>query len=387
MRITSVFLFSVLALLAVACNGAATATPTPTPAPPTPTATNTPTPTATPTATNTPTPTATPTATNTPTPTATPTPTPPPTLFNAVAVAEQSMVRLSRGSTRWSGVIIDASGLILTTSRNLGAAPVAEFTTVDGTTGQAWVVGRDDRNDVALLRITSPVRTYPALNLTTDTTIQIDEELATLAFSDAATGPLDKRNTRVVGVRQDLNSGVSYLQIQATVQAGAEGGVLIDSEAQIRGLRMTEAHMVNLGLGRAGEVFAMAAAALNQTFVSRLRAGYTEILPPDSSVSAGTDPGGPPPIPSTFFGSMTIGGASPSTAVRLYVQVSKAGLPDLWFSSEVKPEAGGEYLIAFGITASGYDGAMVSFWITAKKAEQTGTYSPSGFETLDLTFP
>ena len=301
--------------------------------------------------------------------------------------AEQSLVRLSRGATRWTGVIIDATGLILTTSRNLGAAPVTEFMTAGGIAGQAWVVGRDDRNDLALLRITSPVQTYTALSLATGTAIQIDEELATLAFSDSAVAPLDKQNTRVVGVRQDLNTGISYLQIQATAQAGAEGGVLIDREGRIRGLRMTETHMTNIGLGRAGEVYAMGASALSGTFLSRLMAGYTDVLPPETSVSSGTDPGGPPPIPCVFHGDLTVGGASPSTPVRLYVQISKAGLPDLWFSREVKPEAQGEYLIAVGITAPGYEGATATFWITAKRAVQTDTYTPGAQRMVNLTFP
>ena len=263
---------------------------------------------------------------------------------------------------------------------------MAEFVNVGGQSGQAWVIGRDDSRDVALLRIANPSQSYQALSLATDTTIQIDEELAVLSFPDAVALTVDKRTTRVVGVRQDLNTGFSYLQIQATPQAGAEGGVLIDSAARIRGLRMAETQMTKLGLGRASEVYAMAAAALSGTLVPQLQNGLTLILPPDSSITAGSNPGGPPPIPATYFGTVAISGEKPSTTVRLYIQVSKAGLPDLWFNNEVKPAAQGEYLIAVGITTPGYDGATIRFWAVAKQADQTAIYSPGSFQTINLTF-
>ena len=296
------------------------------------------------------------------------------------------MVRLSRGSTRWSGVIIDAGGLILTTGRNLGAAPVADFTTVGGATGQAWVIGRDDTKDVALLQVINPSQTYPALSLATRTTVQINEELASLAFTNAPIAALDKRNSRVVGVRQDLNTGVSYIQVQAVAQAGAEGGVVVDSQGRVRGLRMTETQMVRLGLGRAGEVYVMAAGPLSSIIVPQLQTGFTSILPSDT-VIVGNDPGSPPPIPATISGTVTVGGQKPATAIRLYAKVSKAGLPDLWFSREVRPEDDGAYAVAIGITVSGYVGATVQFWTNAQQAPQTALYTPGLFQSIDLVFP
>lgn len=297
------------------------------------------------------------------------------------------MVRLSRGTIQWTGVIIESTGVILTTSRNLGSAPVADYVGPGGETGQAWVIGRDDTYDVALLSISKTTKSYKSISLLADSTVQIDEELANLSFSDSPSLPLDKRNTRVVGVRQNLTNGESYLQIQVGVQPGAEGGIIIDNYARIRGLRMSQKQMAKLGFGTASEVYALASASLASSIVPKLQTGFTNILPQDPGISSGSDPGGPPPIPAIFSGTISIGGEIPTTTIRLYAKISKPELPDLWFSIEVEPNATGEYVIAVGITNSSYNRSTVSFWTAPDKALETTTYNPGTFPIINLTFP
>jgi hypothetical protein len=297
------------------------------------------------------------------------------------------MVRLSRGTIQWTGVIIESTGVILTTSRNLGSAPIADYVGPDGETGQAWVIGRDDAYDIALLGISKATKSYKSLSLSADSTVQIDEELANLSFSDSPSLPLDKRNTRVVGVRQNLKNGESYLQIQVGVQAGAEGGIIIDNYARIRGLRMSQTQMARLGFGAGSEVYALTSASLVSSVVPKLHTGFTNILPENQGLTSGSDPGGPPPIPAIFSGTLTIGGEIPAAPIRLYAKIDKAGLPDLWFSIEVEPNPAGEYVIAIGITNSSYNRSSVSFWTAPDKALETTTYNPGSFPIINLTFP
>ena len=296
------------------------------------------------------------------------------------------MVSISRGSTQWTGMMIASSGLILTTSRNLDSAPVADFLTAEGAVGQAWVIGRDDTIDVALLEVIDPDREYATIEVASVSPPQLDEGLAALFFL-ATTGTTPNiRNARVIGAVQDLSTGTRYVQIQAIPETGAEGGALIDTEGRLRGLRMTEAQMLKLGLGRAGEVWAMASDVLGGVIVPRLQAGVLEILPPDASATVGEDPGGPPPpVPAIYHGSVTIGGEVPSQSSRLYARVIKSSLPDLWFSQPL--DTTGEYIVPVGVTVTGYDNATIEFWTDAKRATQVAVYTPSLAVTLDLTFP
>ena len=146
----------VMGLVAACVN----AEPTSTPAPPTPTATPTPLP---------PTPlppTPTPTITPTPTPTPSPTPSPTPTLEQGIAIAEPAVVKLVAGTKTWTGLFVDSDkSRILTTSSSLGQSPLADFFTPSGSNGRAWVIGRDDDLDLALLEVISPGEVYSSFNL------------------------------------------------------------------------------------------------------------------------------------------------------------------------------------------------------------------------------
>ncbi len=295
------------------------------------------------------------------------------------------MVSISRGSTQWSGVMIESSGLILTTSVNLGPAPVADFLTAEGAVGQAWVIGRDDTVDVALLEVIDPDPGYATIEVASIPPPQLDQDLAALFFL-AATGTTPNiRNARVIGAVQDLSTGTRYVQIQAIPEVGAEGGALVDTDGRLRGLRMTEAQMLKLGFGRAGEVWAMASDVLGNVIVPRLQTGVLEILPPGSSGTGGEDPGAPPGIPAIYHGSVTTGGEVPSQSSRIYARVIKSSLPDLWFSQPL--DTTGQFLIPVGVTVPDYDNATVEFWTDAKRATQVAVYTPSLVVTLDLTFP
>lgn len=292
------------------------------------------------------------------------------------------MVRLTVSGRQWTGVMIDPKGLILTTARNLGPAPIASFATAGGQTGQAWVLGRDDGRDVALLEVIAPTGTYAAVAVSTASAPPVDLDMVMMQYGSSGT-TLDRRVARVVGVRQDLNTGIRYIQLQALVAAGAEGGALVDNAAGLRGIRMTEEQMTTLGLGRAGEVYVMANDALNNSVLPQLRSGVLIIIsrPPP----AGGEPGAPPAIPAIFSGTITLGGRPPLSETRLYARVTKAGLADIWFSAPLATT--GLYVMPLGIIESGYGGAAVEFWALAKKATQTAVYQPGAGSTLNLTFP
>jgi hypothetical protein len=183
-----------------------------------------------------------------------------------------------------------------------------------------------------------------------------------------------------VGFNQDLNTGFQYVKLLAGVLGGSEGGALVDNLGALRGIRISDTQMIAIGIGKAGEAWALTADGLALTVIPRLESGYVFVRAAETS----TDPGAPPPIPAVFSGDITIGGVSVLPGARLYARLVKAGKPDVWTSVAVANA--GRYQISISVTASGYEGAVVEFWMDAKKANTNGFYQPGQISSFALSF-
>ncbi|MCH8973463.1 MAG: trypsin-like peptidase domain-containing protein [Chloroflexi bacterium] len=277
--------------------------------------------------------------------------------------------------------MIAGSGLIITTSSNLGSAPVADFFTASGASGQAWAVGRDDDLDFALLEVIDPSVEFDFRELASRVAPAVGAELALLQFPGAGF-VIDKRPTRVVGTRQDFNTGLTYLQLQAVEAGGAEGAALIDQAGTLQGLRMNSVQIAKLGFARPGEVYAITAESLANVVVPRLETGV--IITSKSSDTDGSSPGARPGFPAVFKGEIKIGGEPAPIGSILYARVSRAGRTDVWVSRELAVE--GRYLIPVSVTGTGYSGADVDFFLLAKRSDQRGRFEAGVSSELNLTF-
>ncbi len=312
-----------------------------------------------------------------PTPAATPTG-PAPTLLQGIATAEPGMVKLTAGGNQWTGVMINSAGKIITTSTNLGQAPVAGFTTQGGATGQAWVIGRDDDFDMALLEVVNASQTYDTISMEDRAVPQVGKQLASMHYGLA--GTLSKQSTSVVGSRQDLNTGLQFLQMRGLNIAGSEGGAFVDEYGRLRGVRLEEQYMIELGIGRTGEIYAMTTSGLLNRVLPLLEGGVTVI----SGAAAKCPAGVFPPIPATFNGSVTIGGEAAPVGSRVYAKISKRGLADQWFSGEIT--TAGRYLLTVGVCQSSYVNATVQFWMNGSASPNTSTYAAARTTPVNLTF-
>ena len=312
-----------------------------------------------------------------PTPGVTPTG-PVPTLTEGLAAAEPGMVKLAAGGNQWTGVMINSAGKIITTASNLGQAPVATFTQ-GSTTGQAWVIGRDDDYDMALLGVVNASGTYDTIS-TQDTTVPpVGKQLGSMYFGLA--GTLTKQGTSVDGNRQDFNTGLQFLQMRGRNIAGSEGGAFVDEYGRLRGIRMEEQYMIGLDIGRTGEIYALTTGGLIDRVLPRLESGVIVISGSAAQCPVGTFP----PIPATFNGSITVGGQSAPVGSRIYAKVSKTNLTDQWFSTEIT--TAGRYLVTIGVCQSSYVNATVEFWLDGTASPNTGTYAAARVTPLNLTFP
>ena len=290
------------------------------------------------------------------------------------------MVKITVAGTSWTGVMIDSRGLILTPSSNLGTAPVAAFITRNGSNGRAWVVGRDDNLDLALLEVINPGQEFDAITIFEGNAPGREAELAMLQFPSAGT-VLNTRNTQVVGSRQDI-TGIDYIQLQAFPTAGSQGGAIIDNLGRLRALRMADAHIFRLGIGRAGETWGIDGKALSQLVVPQLQSGVSVInAPPDGRC---TNIGRLPGIPAIFKGDIMASGVPVAEGARPYARVTLSG-KELWFSQIIGNA--GRYFITISICGTTFNNANVDFWLNAEQAPQTSIYVAGRTTDTPLTFP
>ena len=296
------------------------------------------------------------------------------------------MVKLTAGANQWTGVMIESSGVIVTTSLALGSSPLAAFRTFDGSTGQAWVVGRDDNMDLAVLGVINPAQTFDTISIHAGNPPWRDEALVLMHYQPNSFSPY-KVNSSVVGSRQDGVTGIDYLQMSGFSVGGEQGGGAIDAKGVLRGLRMDSARMIALGIGRIGEAWTMDARALSSAMVPRLKAGVSNINVTDGQC---TQLGAPPPIPAIFKGDITANDAPLAVGQRVYARVTKTSTgEELWFSQVVATE--GRYFITVSICDASFKNSttntsIVEFWFDSNATATTSTYDPGKIATNDLTF-
>ena len=312
--------------------------------------------------------------------TATPTPTPPPTsrpsasLQEAQALARRAVVELKAGGNTWTGVAFNAQGEIITTSQDLGNAPLAEFRFADGTTGQAWAHGRNDIVGLALLRPVGAARTYPFLPFASSPPA-VNTAYGLVQYSGVAGAAPDLLDTAIIGARPALGGcswlQSSWLQIRASGSATANGAVMFTTSGEIQGIRMPSLFLLNSNVGNPGEVFACTAADIRTT-IPLLRAGQSIINAPRDSCDVGTIP----PFPIIYHGNLSVNGQAAPEDTRVYARLRATGRPDIWKS--VRTNAAGQYTFPIAVCVSGYNGATIEFWSNAKKASATSDYNPTG---------
>jgi len=300
------------------------------------------------------------------------------------------MVKLSAGSAQWSGVMIDPSGRILTTSLSLGTAPLVSFRTFDGATGQAWVVGRDDNLDLAILEVLSPGQQFSFAEVAAEDVPERSENLVLMHFRPTST-TVAQSPSSVVGSRQDPTTGISYVQVGGFSLGTETGGAVFDALGRLRGLRMDSVRMIEIGIGRVGEAWAMDSFTLASAMIPRLQSGFTLI----NAASGGcSDAANFPPVPAIYKGDITAGGSLAAVGSRLYVRVIKTATgEELWFSQSLTTV--GRYFMTVSICDKTFGPAtpgsptrsIVEFWLNSSSAGATSVYNPGDGYTNNLFFP
>lgn len=134
-----------------------------------------------------------------------------------------------------SGFIIDPAGHVVTNNHVVDGADVVTVTLSDGTKLQARVLGRDDKSDLALLKVDAE-HPLPYVDLADSARTRVGDWVLAVGNPFGLGGSV---SAGIVSARgRDINSGPydDYIQIDAPINRGNSGGPLFDVYGRVIGV-------------------------------------------------------------------------------------------------------------------------------------------------------
>ncbi len=134
-----------------------------------------------------------------------------------------------------SGFIIDPSGLVVTNSHVIADADEVNVILNDSTRLKAEIVGRDQKTDLALLRV-KPERPLKAVKFGDSDKLRLGEWVIAIGNPFSLGGSV---SAGIVSARnRDINSGPydNYIQTDAAINRGNSGGPLFNLDGEVVGI-------------------------------------------------------------------------------------------------------------------------------------------------------
>src|SRR5215469_7577844 len=135
-----------------------------------------------------------------------------------------------------SGFIIDASGLVVTNNHVIADADEINVILNDGTKLKATLVGKDNKSDLALLRVRSDNRPLKAVKFGDSEKLRLGEWVIAIGNPFSLGGSV---TAGIVSARnRDINSGPydNYIQTDAAINRGNSGGPLFNLNGEVVGV-------------------------------------------------------------------------------------------------------------------------------------------------------
>src|SRR5690348_2429328 len=135
-----------------------------------------------------------------------------------------------------SGFIIDASGLVVTNNHVIADADEINVILNDGTKLKATLVGKDNKSDLALLRVRSENKPLKAVKFGDSEKLRLGEWVIAIGNPFSLGGSV---TAGIVSARnRDINSGPydNYIQTDAAINRGNSGGPLFNLDGDVIGV-------------------------------------------------------------------------------------------------------------------------------------------------------
>lgn len=192
---------------------------------------------------------------------------------SVVAEVRDSVVAITvataGGTGAGSGVIIDASGHVLTNNHVIAGARGIEVTLADGRIYEGEVVGTDESTDLAVVRLVDAPADLVVAELGTSATLQVGQDVI------AVGNPLGLSSTVTTGIISALDRPVTTtdsqgfpggqstvvvtnaIQVDAAINPGNSGGPIFDLSGRVIGITSSIATLSSGSSGSIGLGFAI----------------------------------------------------------------------------------------------------------------------------------
>ena len=140
-----------------------------------------------------------------------------------------------RVSSLGSGFVIDASGIVVTNNHVISEADEIAVVFTDGSRLKAEVIGRDQKTDLAVLRV-KPTKPLKAVKFGDSDKIRLGEWVVAIGNPFSLGGSV---TAGIVSARnRDINSGPydNYIQTDAAINRGNSGGPLFNLAGDVIGV-------------------------------------------------------------------------------------------------------------------------------------------------------
>ncbi len=140
-----------------------------------------------------------------------------------------------RVSSLGSGFIIDPAGIVITNNHVINEADEINVILTDGSRLKAEVIGKDQKTDLAVLRV-KPTKPLKAVKFGDSDSLRLGEWVIAIG------NPFSLGGTVTAGIvsarNRDINSGPydNYIQTDAAINRGNSGGPLFNLEGEVIGV-------------------------------------------------------------------------------------------------------------------------------------------------------
>ena len=177
-----------------------------------------------------------------------------------------------------SGIVVDASGLILTCAHVLGAQNGAQVTLPDGSLKTASLVVADPATDLAILKVDG-VRLQP-LDLGPAPRLRQGGVVFLASRPGGDTARFSEETLAAVGAFHAGHSDLEFLrQFLGDIEPGDSGGALVDEEGRLVGVLSSGVPQGRVGYAIARELVMLA--------LARMRSGSPVVWPKISTTCWG----------------------------------------------------------------------------------------------------
>lgn len=182
-----------------------------------------------------------------------------------------------------SGSVLDAQGHILTNSHVIEGAREIQVTLYDGKSYEARLVGRDESNDVAVVKIDAPAANLLPVVFGDSARLRVGQRVYAIG------NPFGLERTLTTGIISSLDRSLparnhrtikSIIQIDAAINPGNSGGPLLDSHGRLIGMNTAIASSTGQS---AGVGFAIPVANIARVVPQLIEHGH--VIRPDSGIT------------------------------------------------------------------------------------------------------